>query len=63
MKKGLIVFFCLSLVINGFGFGQQKGDPRKETVRVVNVEVPVRVYSDGKAVTNLTRKDFKIYEG
>ncbi len=63
MKKGLIMLFCLGIVINGIGFGGQKEDFKKETVTVVNVEVPVRVYSDGKAVTDLTRDDFKIYEG
>jgi hypothetical protein len=34
----------------------------KEEVKVVNVEVPVRVFYKGKAVDNLSITDFKLYE-
>jgi hypothetical protein len=35
----------------------------KEDVLVVNVEVPVRVFLDGKPVDNLAKDDFLLYEG
>lgn len=45
-------------------FAQNREDPRiTETVDVVNVEVPVRVFFKGELVKNLTRKDFTLYEG
>ena len=34
----------------------------KEEVKVVNVEVPVRVFCKGKPVDHLTIGDFKLYE-
>jgi len=59
--------FCLWLMImflwTGHLFGQQEDEVLQESVRVVNVEVPVRVYFKGKPVDNLTRADFKLYEG
>ncbi len=58
--------FCLGLMIMflwiGHLFGQQD-EVLQESVRVVNVEVPVRVYYQGKPVDNLTKNDFKLYEG
>ncbi|MCK4835415.1 MAG: hypothetical protein KAT17_02195, partial [Candidatus Aminicenantes bacterium] len=58
--------FCLGLMImflwSGHLFGQQD-EVLQESVRVVNVEVPVRVYYQGKPVDNLTKNDFKLYEG
>ncbi len=36
--------------------------PIREDVKVVNVEVPVRVFYKGKPVDNLVRSDFKLYE-
>ena len=35
----------------------------QESVKVVNLEVPVRVFYKGKPVDNLSRDDFKLYEG
>ena len=37
-------------------------EPIVESVTVTNVEVPVRVYYKNKPVTDLTKKDFEIYE-
>jgi hypothetical protein len=34
----------------------------KEVVKVVNIEVPVRVFYKGKPVDNLTKESFKLYE-
>jgi hypothetical protein len=41
----------------------QTEDNIREEVRVINIEVPVRVYNHGKPVDNLTRADFTLYEG
>ncbi len=41
---------------------QQPEEKIREEVSVTNVEVPVRVFYKGKAVDNLTRDDFSIYE-
>jgi hypothetical protein len=43
-------------------FGWQEEEILQETVRVVNVEVPVRVHYRGKPVDNLTKNDFKLFE-
>jgi len=62
MKKAIII--CLI----GFLLGavdltaQQEEEEIRETVKVVNVEVPVRVYYKGKPVDNLTKADFKLFE-
>jgi hypothetical protein len=48
---------------SGHLFGQQEDEVLQESVRVVNVEVPVRVYFKGKPVDSLTKNDFKLYEG
>jgi len=34
----------------------------KETLAVINVEVPVRVFMDGKPVLDLKKEDFTVYE-
>jgi len=41
----------------------QQDQPVKEKIDVVNVEVPVRVHYKGRPVDNLTKDDFKIFEG
>ena len=41
----------------------QTEEPIKESVSVFNVEVPVRVLSDGQSVAGLAREDFQIFEG
>jgi hypothetical protein len=40
----------------------QKEEPLKETVSVINVEVPVRVFSGDQAVPGLNKDDFQIFE-
>ncbi len=40
----------------------QQEEPIRETVSVINVEVPVRVFADGKAVPGLRKEDFQIFE-
>ncbi|MCK5057279.1 MAG: hypothetical protein KAT34_11525 [Candidatus Aminicenantes bacterium] len=62
MKKLiLLIVVCLA----GFlfpGLTQEQKEKIREEVSVTNVEVPVRVFYKGKAVGDLTRKDFKLYE-
>ncbi len=48
----LMVLFALSLLAQSY----------QEEVTVINVEVPVRVYKDGKFVEGLTKDDFIVYE-
>jgi len=62
IKKSLCLGLMIVFLWNGHLFGQQENEVLKETVRVVNVEVPVRVRYRGKPVDNLTKNDFKLYE-
>jgi hypothetical protein len=41
---------------------EQEQETVREEVKVVNVEVPVRVFYKGEPVANLNRADFKLYE-
>jgi VWFA-related protein len=63
IKKIFYLWILISFLWGGYMVGQQEDEAIKETVRVVNVEVPVRVYEHGKPVDNLTKNDFKLYEG
>ncbi len=60
----LLVFACL--IINPATDEKKKENLKKkkiiESVSVVNVEVPVRVFFGGTAVDNLKKSDFRIYE-
>ena len=61
----MITTVIFSALIFGFPFhspAQEDEITTTEKVRVVNVEVPVRVFYKGAAVDDLTRKDFKIFE-
>ena len=62
MKK--VIGICLIVFLFSVAdlFAQQEEEDVRETVKVVNVEVPVRVYYKGKPVDNLTKADFKLYE-
>ena len=60
MKRMVLFFFLLHFGL--FVFCQQEKELLRESVEVVNVEVPVRVYYKGKLVDDLTRADFKLYE-
>jgi hypothetical protein len=53
----ILVFLVLSLRL----FAQQE-EPLKETVSVINVEVPVRVFDGDQAVPGLNKDDFQIFE-
>lgn len=44
-------------------FAQVEDEVIREKVKVTNFEVPVRVFYKGKAVENLKKSDFKLYEG
>jgi len=57
-----ILTLLLTLVFSGHLRSQDEDNIREE-VRVTNIEVPVRVYHRGQPVENLTRDDFKLYEG
>src|SRR4030042_4953656 len=62
MKK--IIIFLLAVLLSSMAFlVSQEDETLKEKVKVVNVEVPVRVYYQDKPVDNLTKNDFEIYEG
>jgi hypothetical protein len=53
-------------IIYSLSFGVQSQEDEittTETVSVVNVEVPVRVFLKGEAVDHLKKTDFKLYEG
>lgn len=63
MKKSLYLSMVILFVCSGPLFCQQDEDVLQETVRVVNVEVPVRVYLKGQPVDNLTKNDFTLFEG
>jgi hypothetical protein len=52
-----IAIFFTAAVFSGLA--QQ---PVREEVKVVNVEIPVRVFYKGHTVNNLSRNDFKLYE-
>ncbi len=52
-------------IIYSLSFGVQSQEDEittTETVSVVNVEVPVRVFLKGEAVDHLKKSDFKLYE-
>ena len=55
----LLIIFSLSIQ----SFSQEDEITTTETVSVVNVEVPVRVFFKGKIVDKLKKSDFKLYEG
>ncbi len=62
MKK--ITISILSVLIFSATFLiSQEEESIKEKVNVVNIEIPVRVYYKNEPVNNLTKDDFKIYEG
>ncbi len=63
IKKSFCLWLMIMFLWIGHLFGQQENEVLQETVRVVNVEVPVRVYYKGKPVDNLIKNDFKLYEG
>jgi hypothetical protein len=63
MRKMIFLWLGVWIFSGVFLYSRQDDEVLKESVRVVNVEVPVRVYFKGQPVDNLTREDFKLYEG
>lgn len=69
MKRILVIIVVFSLLIalplpaRQAQEQKQEQEPVREEVKVVNVEVPVRVFYKGKPVDNLTKDDFKLFEG
>jgi hypothetical protein len=60
-RKRIYFLILFVMVFSGWLHGQE--EPVKEKVEVVNFEVPVRVFLDGKAVAGLTKDDFQLFEG
>jgi hypothetical protein len=63
MRKSILLSLSIGIFLGIFLLGQQENEVLKESVRVVNVEVPVRVYFKSQPVDNLTKADFKLFEG
>lgn len=62
MRKTKVFIAALIMAMVPLFCCQQQDEKIREEVSVVNVEVPVRVFYKGKAVDNLSKKDFKLYE-
>jgi len=65
LKTMIILLFVLFLMFDVLQVMGQESETKpevEEEVKVVNVEVPVRVFYKGKPVDNLTIADFKLYE-
>jgi hypothetical protein len=62
MKASAMLRICLVFIIGIAFVHAQEDETLKETVSVINVEVPVRVFLDGKPVIDLKKEDFTIYE-
>ncbi len=58
----LLLFILLMALSTPMVLAQHGQDEIREEVRVVNVEVPVRIMIKGKAIANLKKSDFKLYE-
>ncbi|MFC2155935.1 hypothetical protein ACFLRB_05555, partial [Acidobacteriota bacterium] len=58
----LLIIFLMLDVLPVIGQEAETKPEVKEEVKVVNAEVPVRVFYKGKPVDNLTIGDFKLYE-
>ncbi len=63
MNKKIIFILIMLLGVYPLLICQQEEEPIKEKVEVVNVEVPVRVHYKGRPVDNLSKDDFKVFEG
>ena len=57
-----ITILTILLVTSAFLFCQEE-ESIKEKVDVVNVEIPVRVFYKDEPVGDLTKDDFRVYEG
>ena len=61
MKKISFAIFLLGLTAVLFpAYAQEKSFI--ESSLVINIEIPVHVYHEGKLVNDLTNNDFEVYE-
>jgi hypothetical protein len=60
-----VLLFILTITFAGIplSLSSQEEIKTTEKVSVVNIEVPVRVFYKGRAVDDLKKSDFKLYEG
>ena len=62
MKDQMGIIFLILLLIPLTTYSQE--DLKlKETVEVLQVEVPVRVFYKGNLIADLNKEDFRLYEG
>ncbi len=62
-RSGILVTILMLILVSPFlSSGSQDEITPIESVRVINVEVPVRVFLKGEPVDSLTRSDFEIFE-
>lgn len=61
MHRRFFLAIGLFLLISPLWTAEQQ-EKIQEAVHVVNIEVPVRVYHQGRPVVDLTRDDFSLYE-
>ncbi len=62
MKFGSAAILLLAVLAFGSTPRAQEEEPIRETVAVVNVEVPVRVFVDGRSIAGLAKDEFEILE-
>ncbi len=60
MKKILYILLAIILFLASL-YSDRKDNKIRETVSVINIEIPVRVFSKGKIVDNLKKEDFKLF--
>jgi VWFA-related protein len=63
MRKARVYIAVVLIIFVVPLFAGEQEEQLREEVSVVNVEVPVRVFSKGKTVDNLMKEDFELYEG
>ena len=61
--KTFLLFSTIIIILFSKYLYDQNQENIREEVQVINIEVPVRVYHKGEPVLNLTREDFKLFEG
>jgi hypothetical protein len=63
MSRFVLILLFLLTWLGKPGLTRQNSEEiLQESVSVVNIEIPVRVFLKGKPVTNLTKEDFVLYE-
>ena len=60
MRKQFVILVILGLILFIAAWTQTDEKNIKETVSVLNIEVPVRVFYKGNPVDNLTKNDFSL---